>query len=177
MERVIREPRTKDRLIVIHKEEIYKQVDRLSYKLSKAAIAEEAAGDQVASDAEDRLDGAILGRFLDESDRQIRGRLEFCLLEEDVLVADNLIDPEGKFEYKLHLPESFKPGKLQEAAKAINEYLVRSTLMKWYDSIGSQFGPKLPTEVLVLESHIVDIFRGGFVRHPAMAFIPSYRTR
>lgn len=177
MDRVYKEPRTKERLIIIHKEEIYKQMDRLSYKLSKAAVADEAAGDNVASDAEDRLDGAILGRLLHESDRQLRGRLEFCLKEDDVLVIDNSIDPEGDLKYKFILPESFKAGKLQDAAGAINEYLVRSTLMKWYDSIGSQFGPKLPTEVLVLESHVVDIFRGGFVRHPSMPFIPSYRSR
>ena len=63
METVNREQRTKQRKITLHKCQILHDIDVLSYKLAETSVNGEAR-DNVASDSEDMLDGAMLKQLL-----------------------------------------------------------------------------------------------------------------
>lgn len=174
MEYVKREPREKERKITLHKAEILQDIDTLSYKLSETT----GSGDNVASDAEDSLDSAIISQMMQARDSQLRKKLAFCLKEEEVIEVDNTATIEEDFVYELLLPLSFADSSLKVAVQLMHNYIVRGTLLDWYTQIGTQYGAPLVTEVNSLESQIVDIFRvPGFVKHPSMPYMKSYKIR
>lgn len=165
-------------MVSLHINQITKDIDALSYKLAETAIADEDTRDSVASDSEDVLDGAVVSNLLGEREATLRKRLGFCLHEEVIYVVDNLFDINGVYEFKLQLPESFKDGNLRVAAKMMHDYLVKGTLLDWYNSIGSAYGTTLAAEVSALESKVVDIFRvPNTVKHPSILYFPSFRSR
>lgn len=177
MEIVSREPKLKQRRIILHKSQILHDIDLFSYKLAETSV-EGDAKDNVASDSEDLLDGAIISQLMESRDATIRKKLSFCLREESIPVVDNTTDLEGDFIYDLNLTPSFKDSELKTAVRVMHDYMVKGTLMDWYVQIGTSFGSTLGVEVLQLESRIADIFRKpGFVRHPEMIYHKSYRTR
>lgn len=177
METVNREQRTKQRKITLHKCQILHDIDVLSYKLAETSVTGEAQ-DNVASDSEDMLDGAMLKLLLESCEASMRKKIGFCLEDTEILEVDNATELEADYVYNLRLPASFKDTELRTAAKVMHDYLVMSTLMEWYTHIGTNFGSALGEKVIRLESRVADIFRKpGFVSHPQMAYCPSYRTR
>ena len=63
MEIIDREPRTKQRKIILKKDNISRDVDSLSYKLADT-VAEGATKDAISSDSNEILEGVIIGRLI-----------------------------------------------------------------------------------------------------------------
>lgn len=176
MEIVGREPRWKKRRIVLHKNQILHDIDVLSYKLAEVAAGE--SGDKVASDSEDVLDGSVMAQLLETREASMRKKLTFCLMPVEIIEVNNTPELEPDFKYNVKLPVSFDDNELRPAVRLMHEYLVKATLMDWYTHIGTSFGAPLATEVQELESKVVDVFRKpGFVTHPSMVYMKSYRDR
>lgn len=177
MEIVDRACRVKKRTITLHRNQICKDIDLLSYKLGETAL-EGAVRDSVASDSADALDGAVISRLLDDRAMTLRKRLAFCIEEEEVETIDNTPDIDSDYEFKFRLPKKFKDSNMAVAMRLMHDYLVRGTLMDWYNKIGTSYGVGMVQEVTELESKILDIFRvPGIVSHPFMVYYPSYRSR
>lgn len=169
---VMKEPREKERRIVLRSENITKAINRLTYKLADTAI-EGLAKDSVSSDSEDNLDGAIISELLSARVAVLRKRLTFCLKEETIIEIDNDNISQAEYVFDFILPGKFKDNELRNAGMLMHEYLVRGTLMDWYNKIGVAFGQSMVYEVTELESKVVDIFRKpGFVKHPTMFYQP-----
>lgn len=177
MEIVKREPRFKRRKITLHKNLLLHDIDVMSYKLAETSLEGEAR-DNVASDSEDGLDGAVIGQLLEAREASLRKRLSFCLLDTEIIEIDNMTELEGTYVYDIKLPVSFKDIELRTAVKLMHDYLVNAVLLDWYSKIGTNFGNSLVAEVARLESKVVDIFRKpGFVNHPSTVYYPSYKIR
>lgn len=178
IETILHEPRMKERKITLHLEELGKQLDRLTYKYSKSAVADPLAADEVASDVDDNLDGPIISRLFIAREAQVRRRLAFCLIEEEQVEVDNCSDLEGDIVFRMRLPESFTGSSLKVGCVYINDFIVKGALMDWYKEIGSPYADALKPEVDVLESRIVDIFRVPSVVPRGIApYVPSYKIR
>ena len=177
MEIVNREPRLKQRKITLHKNLLLHDIDVMSYKLAETSLQGEVR-DNVASDSEDGLDGAVIGQLLEAREAALRKKLAFCLKETEIIEIDNVTELEGTFVYDLVLPESFKDIELRTAVKLMHDCLVKGVLMDWYVYIGTNFGNALAAEVVQLESKVVDIFRKpGFVNHASAVYYESYKIR
>lgn len=178
MEIVRREPRHKLRRIRLGREGIFRDIDCLTFKLAETVVAEPEARDKVASDSEDSLDGALITSFMDARAAQLRKRLAFCLECECTVSVDDGSDLEPDYEFRFRLPAAFKDSNLKVAAKKMHDYLVKGSVLDWYTQTGTGYGAALIGEVVELESQIVDIFRvPGFVSHPGLSFIHSYKLR
>lgn len=177
MEIVHKEPRTKLRKITIHKNLIFREIDRLSFRLADTA-AEDVLKDKISTDTEDALDGSILNSLLEQREATIRQKLSFALQDEEITELDNSNTMNGDFVYNVVLPESFPDKQLPMMAKSLNDYLVKGTLLDWYTSIGTSFGANLIAEVTQLESRVVDIIRKpSFVRHPSVVYFNPHKSR
>lgn len=178
MEKVCREPRRKQRKITLHRANILNDIDLRTYKLAESSVADPEVRDHIQSDADEHLDGALLGSAMDARDAQLRKRLAFCIDPEGPVEVDDTADLEGEYEFVFLLPVSFKDANLKTAAKKMHDYIAKGALMDWYNDNGTQYAATLAVEVTELESQIVDIFRvPGVVRHPRIVFIPSYKIR
>lgn len=169
---VMKEPREKERRITLRSENITTDIDRLTYKLADTAV-EGVAKDSISSDSEDNLDGAIISRLLNERAAVLRKRLTFCLKPETIVEIDDDNESSDEFVFDFILPGKFNDAELRNAVTMMHEYLVRGTLMDWYNKLGVAFGQSMVYEVAELESKVVDIFRKpGFVKHPTMFYQP-----
>ena len=177
MEIVNREPRLKQRKITLHKNLLLHDIDVMSYKLAETSLQGEAR-DNVASDSEDGLDGAVIGQLLEARESALRKKLAFCLKEIEIIEIDNVTELDGTFVYDLILPASFKDIELRTAVKLMHDYLVKSVLLDWYTHIGTNFGSTLAVEVVQIESKVLDIFRKpGFVSHSRTVYYESHKIR
>ncbi len=174
---VMKEPREKERRIILRSENITKAIDTMTYKLADTAI-EGLAKDNVSSDREDNLDGAIISELLEGRVAALRKRLTFCLKPETIVEIDDDNVSEAEFVFNFVLPGKFNDAELRNARTFMHNYLVRGTLMDWYNKIGVAFGQSMAYEVSELESKVVDIFRKpGFVNHPTMFYQPYMNGR
>ncbi len=177
IETVRSEPRCKRRKITLHKNNIVHDIDVLSYKLAETSV-DEPARDNVASDSETGLDGAVIAKLMDAREASLRKKLGFCLEDEEIIEIDNTEDLEPDYVFELRLPIGFDDKELKTAVRLMHDYLVKGTLLDWYVSIGTNFGAPLTGDVLLTESKVVDIFRKpGFVNHPDMIYWPSYKVK
>lgn len=177
MEFIHKEPRFKHRKITLHKNMIFHDIDVQSYKLAETSV-EGSTKDKIASDSEDRLDGAVLTQLMEAREAEIRKKLAFCLDPLTLVEIDNTTTLEPDYVFMFRLPVSFNDNELRVAVKLMHEYMVKATLMDWYTHIGTNFGGAYAVEVAQLESRITDIFRKpGFVNHPSVMYVKSYRSR
>lgn len=177
MEIIDREPRTKQRKIILKKDNISHDVDALSYKLADT-VAEGATKDAIASDSNEILDGVIIGRLIDGRVAELYKRLEFCLEDVEVETADDDLDLTPSYEFRFLLPERFKDTNLRSAASLMHDYVVKGVLVDWYNHTGTNYGARLEDDVIKLESAVVSMFRvPGFVHHYSIPYVQSFKTR
>ncbi len=177
MEIIDREPRTKQRKIILKKDNISRDVDSLSYKLADS-VAEGDTKDAIASDSNEILDGVIIGRLIDGRVAELYKRLEFCLEDVEIESADDDLDLTPSYEFRLLLPERFKDTNLRSAASMMHDYVVKGVLVDWYNHTGVNYGRNLEDDVVRLESAVVSMFRvPGFVHHYSIPFEASYKIR
>lgn len=172
-------PEPKRKKIILKKEVIMKEVDRISYKLGEVAVDDTIKRDRLQSDSNESLDSALLDTYMDEREALLRRRLAFCIEERNCeSVASNDFEEPGEYVYDLVLDCRFPDSDLKVVCRIMTDYLAKASLLDWYKNSGTSFGQAFAEEVDALEAHIIDILRGpNFVRHMPLHYIPSGRLR
>lgn len=169
----------KERRIILHKAELLKEFDSLTYKFAETSVSDTAVQDSVASDSETHLDGTVITRLMDLRYKILKKRISFCVVELEREVVDDTLFLAPTYEFNLELDDKFNDNNLDTAVTFMHEYVVKGALLDWYNRIGATAGVTgLEDTVASLEKEIANLFRQpGFVRHPGICYISSYRTR
>lgn len=169
----------KRKKIILKKEVIMKEVDRISYKLGEVAVDDTIKRDRLQSDTYETLDSALIDTYMDEREALLRRRLAFCLDERNCEpVVCNDIEEPGEYVYDLILDGRFPDGDLKVVCRIMSDYLAKASLLDWYKNSGTNFSQAFAVEVDELEAHIIDILRGpNYIRHMGVPYMPSGRLR
>lgn len=169
---------TKQREVNIIKEEIYREVDLVTYKYAEGRNAlSTKEGNAVASDSSEHLDAAIIARKVSYRDAQLRMLIQYALTSEYQERADDVQNLEEVFRYSLKVPESFKDAMLQPLAEFIHRYLVCGTLYDWYAGLGSEQAAIYASELKEIEGEINGLLRTpSKQKRPLQPFGPAKRN-
>lgn len=171
---------TKERHITIHKSELYKDIDAVTYKHADAlALPSLQQSDAISSDSRDnKLDSHLIERYVEYRDAKLRKFLQFALAEETRETADNYMDSSDTFEYDLVLSEEFRDSSLKALAICIHRYLLWGTLYDWYAyALGNPQANVYATELRSAENEILSLVRTSSVaKRPLQPFGPARKS-
>lgn len=166
----------KSRVIEIIKSEVLKDIDLLTHK---HVDAHDEMGlrsaNAVSSDNAERVDGAVIARYVEFRDAQLRSILQFALKEkEDEHATDILKLKETKYVYSFVVPDGFNDGMLRPLAEFIHRFLVFGALYDWYAQFGMQQAAVYEKALNGLSDKIAGALRGpSTVKRPIQPFGPA----
>ncbi len=169
----------KARTIRIIKENVYRDIDNLTYKYAEASdIPSPKVENAVQSDTTESLDGHILARNVEYRDSRIRSCISNWIADEDnevLTVTDNLQINDAYIDYKLEIPGSMKDSLLRNVASTIHRYLVYGALYDWYGAgMGSRQAEAYAKELTGLENEIQSMLCAvTIVKRPLQPFGPK----
>ena len=168
----------KQRLIDIIKEEVYRDIDLLTYKYTEGRDAlSSKQGNAVSSDTSENLDAAIVARLVSYRDAKLRTLIQHSLADELQEEANDIQDLDEIFRYKLSVPESFKDAVLGSLATYIHRFLVWGALYDWYAGLGSEQAAVYKQELDQIESDINGLLRcPSRAKRPMQPFGPAKRN-
>lgn len=169
----------KQRKIILHKHELVKEFESLTYKFAETALQDDAVKDSVQADTETTLDGTVVIRLMDLRYKILKSKISFSLVKTDRCVVDDTFRLSPTYEFNLDLEDDFDDNKLDIAVTFFHEYIVKGALLDWYNRLGATTGTAgLKDTVDELEKECASQLKGtGYVKHPGLCYIPSYRTR
>lgn len=169
---------TKERTIEIYKNEVFKDIELYTYKhIEASALQDVKARNAVQADNSENMDGAVLARYVEFRDAQLRNKLQFALNETTVEYADDDITmQDNKYRYNLVLPESFNDKMLRPLAEYIHRFLVWGALYDWYSQFGMQQAGIYGSQLDKIEEQISGILRGpSITKRPLQPFGPAHK--
>lgn len=169
---------TKERTVEIYKNEVFKDIDLYTHKhVDSREDMGLRTGNAVSSDNSENVDGAVLARYVEFRDAQLRNKLQFALNETTVEYADDDITmQDNKYRYDLILPESFNDKMLRPLAEYIHRFLVWGALYDWYSQFGMQQAGIYGTQLDKIEEQISGILRGpSITKRPLQPFGPAHK--
>lgn len=172
----------KQRTIVIVREEVYRDIDSLTYKYAQASTTPSPKVENaISSDSTERLDGRLLGRNVEFRDAKLRELVAAYLDDSvEIMVAGNaLVGEDPKIVYNLYLPVTFKDALLKSLATYIHRYLVWGALFDWYGAgMGSNQAAFYQRELEDLERDITNKINAvNVVKRPMQPFGPASKLR
>lgn len=170
----------KSRKIEIFKEAVYKDINLYTHKhVDAREDMGLRSGNAVSSDTTENVDGAVIARYVEFRDAQLRTKIQFALAEETDEYANDAIKLEsGKYVYRLILPDGFNDNTLRPLAEYIHRFLVWGALYDWYAQFGMQQASVYGAQVKELEDRIVSVLRGpSNVKRPLQPFGPAHKIR
>ena len=168
------EQERKSRTIEIYKNEVYKDIDLYTHKHVDAH--EEMglrSGNAVSSDNSENVDGAVIARYVEFRDAQLRTKIQFALAQETNEYADDDLNLDrNKYTYHLILPDGFNDNTLRPLAEYIHRFLVWGALYDWYSQFGMQQAAVYdPKDIL---DNIIGTLRGpSIVKRPLQPYGPA----
>lgn len=168
----------KERLIEIYKNEVYKDIDLYTHKhVDAREDMGLRTGNAVSSDASENVDAAVIARYVEFRDAQLRNRIQFALApygeeyaNDDITLEDN------KYIYRLLLPQGFNDNTLRPLAEYIHRFLVFGALYDWYAQFGMPQAGVYGSQLDQLEEQINSALRGpSIVQRPMQPFGPAYK--
>lgn len=166
----------KVRAIEIYKNEVYKDVDLLTYKHTEGnAIQNLESRNAIASDVSEDMDGAVIVRYVEFRDAQLRRRLQKVLKERTQGYADDDLNlDDNKYRYYFNLPESFNDNLMEPLAEYIHRFLVWGALYDWYSQFGLPQAAVYGSQLDELEEEINSILRSpSIAKRPMQPFGPA----
>ena len=169
----------KPRLVTILKQEVYKDVELHTYKHTEGVLMESKQQvNAVSADTTENLDGAIIARFVKFRDAQLRRLLTSVLADEEHPQADDVLDLDEVFAYRLNLSEGFKDSVLRSLAEYMHRFLVWGALYDWYAQMGMGQANVYKRELNEIENSINDIVRTpSIAKRPLQPFGPAHKFR
>lgn len=126
----------KTRLVTIYKDEVFKEVDGITYKYINSQPRDMKRDDTVASDIADALDGTLLSRDIAFRDAQVRRKIQHSLLPEHLHESNDIPEERPSFKYYLWVPIEFNDNTLNAVKEYLHRFLVYGTLYDWYLRLG-----------------------------------------
>ena len=164
----------KRRKIVIIKQEVYKDVELFSYKHMEAADAPKKQENAVSADTTENLDGAVIARYVEFRNAQLRKLISHALVDMEGLGADDVLGLDEVFSYNLSLSTEFKDAMLRPLAEYMHRFLVWGALYDWYSQFGMPQAAVYGSELKDIEEEISSILRGpSIVKRPMQPFGPA----
>lgn len=165
---------SKARIIEIYKNEVYKDIDLYTHKHVDAhEDMGLRTGNAVSSDNSENVDGAVIARYVEFRDAQLRTKIQFAMAAESEDYADDDLTLEkNKYTYHLIVPDGFNDNTLRPLAEYIHRFLVWGVLYDWYSQFGmNQAAVYDPKDLL---DNITGILRGpSIVKRPMQPFGPK----
>lgn len=171
----VKEP-TKERTVEIYKNEVYKDIDLYTYKhVDAREDLGNQSGNAISSDASEDVDAAVIARYVEFRDAELRTKLQYALAEHTNDYADDdLTLEDNKYHYYFRVSESFNDNVLKPLAEYIHRYLVWGALFDWYSQFGMNQAAVYGTQLDGYLSKINSILRGpSIVKRPMQPFGPA----
>ena len=171
-----KEEADKTRKVEIYKNEVFKDIDLYTHK---HVDAREDMGNRsanaVSSDNSENVDGAVIARYVEFRNAQLRYLLQFCLLETTEEYADDDITLEdNKYTYVFTVPDGFNDNTLRPLAEYIHRFLVWGALFDWFSQFGMPQAAVYGAQLDGIEEQINSILRGpSIVKRPMQPFGPA----
>lgn len=172
------EAATKVRTIEIYKNEVFKDIDLYTHKHVDAhEEMGRQSGNAVSSDNSENVDGAVIARYVEFRNAQLRTLLQFCLADTGEEYADDDITLEdNKYTFTFTVPEKFNDNTLRPLAEYIHRFLVWGALYDWYSQFGMPQAAIYGSQLEEIEEKINSIMRGpSIVKRPMQPFGPAYK--
>lgn len=166
----------KARTVEIYKNEVYKDVDLLTYKHTEGnAIQNLESRNAIASDVSEDMDGAVIVRYVEFRDARLRRKLQSVLSDRTQDYADDdLTLDDNKYRYHFLLNESFNDNLLEPLAEYIHRFLVWGALYDWYSQFGMPQASVYGSQLEELEDDINSILRSpSIAKRPMQPFGPA----
>ena len=170
------EAKEKARNITIYKNEVFKDIDLITHKHVDAREDMGArSANAVSSDIAEGVDAAVIARYVDLRDAQLRVLMQGVLQDEYVEAADDRMTlDEGAYIYKLTMPEKWNDNTLRPLMKYMHRFLVWGALYDWYLQFGSQMAQSYGAQLNTIEENIQSIMQGpSIVKKPLQPFGPA----
>ena len=166
----------KSRTIEIFKNEVYKDIDLYTHKHVDAKEDMGAkSGNAVSSDTGEGVDAAVIARYVEFRDAQLRTKIQVALDDTYREYANDALTLESnKFVYHLIVPDGFNDNTLRPLAEYFHRFLVFGALFDWYSQFGMQQATVYGAQVQSLEDNIVSVLRGpSIAKRPMQPFGPA----
>ena len=172
------EERKKIRKVEIYKNEVYKDVDLITYKhVEGNAVQDPESRNAIAADNSEEMDGAVIARYVEFRDARLRRLVSFALVDRPQEYSDDdLTLDDRKYRYWFSLPESFNDNLLEPLAEYFHRFLVWGALYDWYSQFGMPQAAVYGRELDELEDDIKNTLRTPSVaKRPMQPFGPAYK--
>jgi len=170
------EEQKKERVVEIFKNEVYKDVDLLTYKHTEGnAIQNLEAKNAIAADVSEDMDGAVIVRYVEFRDAKLRRKLQSVLKDMTQDYADDDLNlNDHMYRYRFLLNESFNDNLLEPLAEYIHRFLVWGALYDWYSQFGLPQAAVYGSQLDELEEDINSILRSpSLAKRPLQPFGPA----
>lgn len=179
---IIRDDEKQDkkiRKVDIYKQAVYDDIDLLTHKnVDGSEEPDLRIRNAVSSDSSERVDGAVIARYVSYRDAKLRLRFRYALAKfgrdtaNDVLTLD-----EGIYRYLFKVPVELEDIVLEPLAQYIHRYLVWGALYDWYVQFGrTQQASAYGSQLEALEEDMDELLRGpSIVKRPMQPFGPAER--
>lgn len=168
---------TKSRHVTIYKNEVYKDIDLVTFKhVDGSLMTDLRARNAISSDIGEGVDRALISRFVEFRDAQLRTKFRFALAEQYAEHADDDITlDENTYEYYFDVPEQFNDSMLKPMAEHIHRFLVYGALYDWFNQFGMlQQAQVYEKNLKNIEDELASMMQGpSIVKKPLQPFGPA----
>ena len=166
----------KARTITIYKNEVYKDIDLITHKHVDAREDMGArSANAVSSDIGEGVDAAVIARYVDLRDAQLRVMIQRVLQDEYVEAADDRMTlDEIAYVYNLSMPDDWSDKTLRPLKEYMHRFLVWGALYDWYLQFGSAMAQNYGNMLDSIEDKINSLMQGhSIVKRPMQPFGPA----
>lgn len=170
----------KTRVIDIIKAEVFKDIDLYTHKHVDAhEDMGKRSANAVSSDSMEDVDGAVIARYVEFRNAQLRHRIQLALAETvGEYATDELTVDNEKYVYSLRVPDEFNDNALRPLAEYMHRFLVFGALYDWYGQFGMGMADFYGRQLKEMENLISDTLRGpSIVKRPLQPFGPAYKIK
>lgn len=150
----------KCRRITINLNEVYRDIDSLTYKYAEVSdIPSPSAKSGMQSDSGDSLDGRLLSRAVEYRDAKLRTVIGRYLAQptQQQLEVSNVLVARDSIVYDLELDDEFQDSMLMPLCSMMSRYLTYGALFDWYGpGMGSRQAANYELELTGIETELVN---------------------
>lgn len=157
----------KQRRITVNLNEIYRDIDSLTYKYAEVSdVPSPSAKNGMESDSTEGLDGRLLARSVEYRDAKLRAIIGRYLADDCIMSVSNRLESKDTIDYELNLDDEFSDSMLKPVCTMISRYLVYGSLFDWYGAgMGSRQAANYAQELTELEYELINNLQAETIVH------------